>query len=271
LASLVSRDGKRFELEAGRDTTIGRSPDNDIVLQHRSVSRRHATIHWTNRKFLLKDLNSSNGTWIGNHKITNQQLADLDIVRLGDIELVFENRTQAALPSRQASGCAEDTSSGRTRARKTIGLIGKCAAAIVALFTLGLGATDLILGRPFYAFSPPPRITHMPDTTVGSSDGMATMDIGRAIIETDRKHAADSSWISVDPTAQMCNRGDIPTDSILCRVAYLGRHAEGKDLDRGPRTIAAADIAEFCGRGAIDPNSSVCAQTSTARRSGLWP
>jgi hypothetical protein len=272
LASLVSRDGKRLDLQAGRVTTIGRSADNDIVLQHPSVSRRHATIRWVNRQYSVEDLNSSNGTWVGNRRITSLQLADRDIVRFGDVELRFENRA-LDLPWKGAAARAQDTShpSLRGRARRTMGLLGKSAAAIVALFILSLGATDWILGRSFYADSPSPRTARVHGTVPGSRHGMAAIDVGRAIIETDREHAADSSWISVDPTAQMCNRGAIPADSIFCRVAYLGRHAEGEDLDRGPQTIATADIAEFCSQGAIDPKSPVCAPSSTAFRGGLWP
>jgi pSer/pThr/pTyr-binding forkhead associated (FHA) protein len=284
LASLVSRDGKRSDLKAGRVTTIGRSLDNDVVLQHKSVSRRHATIQWANRGFSLSDLDSSNGTWVRNRRITKLQLADRDIVRFGDVELVFENRARnSAWKGAPDSPEQTSRSSGRGRVRKTLGLLGVCAAAVVALFVLGLGATDLMVGRRVYPFNPAPRSIRVPDTTVDSKDGMAkdvgrdskegmaASDVGRAIIETDRKHAADGSWIAVDQTAQACNAGAIPADSIYCRVAYLGRHAEGKDLDRGPQTIAAADVAEFCTQGAIDAKSPVCAQASTASRSRLRP
>jgi pSer/pThr/pTyr-binding forkhead associated (FHA) protein len=263
MASLVGRDGKRFTLSATRRITIGRSSDNDIVLQHSSVSRHQATVQCISRQFSIKDLNSRNGTWVGNRKVNELRLFDGDIVRFGDVELVFENRAQ---------GRVDDVARmpTRHRARSFAGRAGKSAVALCALFILGLGVAELIL-HPLDTTNPAPPPPQAHAKALSSNDGIPPIVVGRAIIETDRKHMDDSSWIAVDPTAQMCNQGALPPDSIFCRVAYLGRHAEGKDLDHGPPTVAAADVAEFCSRGAIDPKSPVCAQASGRSATSSWP
>lgn len=46
-----------------KSVTIGRGTDNDIVIDHKSTSRNHATIKFTHGRFLMKD-NSTNGTYV---------------------------------------------------------------------------------------------------------------------------------------------------------------------------------------------------------------
>ena len=53
-------------------TTLGRWPDNDIVLPDRLVSRHHAHIHRVGTQFLLEDLDSTNGTFVNGERIKNQ-------------------------------------------------------------------------------------------------------------------------------------------------------------------------------------------------------
>jgi phage tail-like protein len=69
---------------------IGRSPDNDLVLQHTKVSRRHARLEAEKGKLSLFDLNSSNGTWIGENRIPPdepQELKKGDTFRIGDFTI----------------------------------------------------------------------------------------------------------------------------------------------------------------------------------------
>ncbi len=50
---LIGPGDIRFAVCAAGSTTVGRDPDNDIVLQHDSVSRRHATLTVENGSFYL--------------------------------------------------------------------------------------------------------------------------------------------------------------------------------------------------------------------------
>ena len=56
--------------------TIGRSPDNDLCLQALEVSAYHAAMESSQN--LLKDLHSSNGTFVNGGKIHEQRLQDGD-------------------------------------------------------------------------------------------------------------------------------------------------------------------------------------------------
>lgn len=86
---LIDQAGKRFPLRPGQASSMGRALDNDIVLEHSSVSRHHATIEARNGAFHLRDLGSQNGTYVGEHRVTEAQLRDGDTVRLGQAVFTF--------------------------------------------------------------------------------------------------------------------------------------------------------------------------------------
>jgi len=79
----------------GQQMTVGRSADNEIVVNDAEVSRRHARIlhqqDAAGSKFLLEDLGSTNGTFVNGLRCnTLTPLADGDIVEFGDsIRLIF--------------------------------------------------------------------------------------------------------------------------------------------------------------------------------------
>ena len=81
-------DGRAYPLHRS-PTTLGRSPDNDIILDDRRVSRHHAQLVADGGLLLLHDLQSANGTWVNGRRISEQQLHAGDLVSLGGVEFVF--------------------------------------------------------------------------------------------------------------------------------------------------------------------------------------
>ncbi|HUA63780.1 MAG TPA: FHA domain-containing protein [Verrucomicrobiae bacterium] len=71
-------------------TTIGRRADNDIVIESPKASRFHARIERTAAGFAVEDLNSDNGTWIGQERISRHVLADGDTIRIGGARLIYK-------------------------------------------------------------------------------------------------------------------------------------------------------------------------------------
>ncbi|WP_328851752.1 FHA domain-containing protein [Micromonospora globbae] len=70
--------------------TIGRAPTADIVVPDPHLSRRHAEVWLAPEGASLRDLGSTNGTWVNDRRITGvEQLADGDVIRLGRTELRF--------------------------------------------------------------------------------------------------------------------------------------------------------------------------------------
>ena len=55
--------GLSFELKHGRTYTVGRSPENDIQIRDKNVSRYHLKIQRKEGKYFITDLNSKNGTF----------------------------------------------------------------------------------------------------------------------------------------------------------------------------------------------------------------
>ena len=70
--------------------TIGRHPNNDIVIDSQKTSRFHARVERHGAGFSIRDLNSDNGTWIGQERVTQRALNDGDTIRMGGARLSFK-------------------------------------------------------------------------------------------------------------------------------------------------------------------------------------
>lgn len=76
--------------------SIGRTNDNDIVLENRGVSRKHAMIEFNNNAAVIIDNESLNGTFVNNRKITEEVLRDNDTITIGKYALVYHCEASAA-------------------------------------------------------------------------------------------------------------------------------------------------------------------------------
>lgn len=84
------------DLAHGR-VILGRTPDNDIRLESKFVSRHHAQIVTDLDNSVLEDLNSTNGIFIGARRIKKRRLQDGDIIAIGKHELVYADLREAEL------------------------------------------------------------------------------------------------------------------------------------------------------------------------------
>ncbi len=62
---------------------VGRSADNDVVLDDDLVSRRHAELRRSGHSWQLVDLDSANGTFVNDHRITSAPITPHDVIRVG--------------------------------------------------------------------------------------------------------------------------------------------------------------------------------------------
>lgn len=81
-------DTKEFIL--GENTSIGRSPSNDVPLKEPKVSRQHAAINKYNESYILIDLKSSNGVYVNGTKIDEVVLNPGDEISIGGHKFLFE-------------------------------------------------------------------------------------------------------------------------------------------------------------------------------------
>jgi pSer/pThr/pTyr-binding forkhead associated (FHA) protein len=72
-------------------TIIGRTPDNDVQIQSRFVSRHHAQVVSDETQSVLEDLNSTNGVFIRAQRVKHQVLADGDVIQLGEHKLLYRD------------------------------------------------------------------------------------------------------------------------------------------------------------------------------------
>lgn len=72
--------------------SIGRSRDNDIVVENLSVSRNHGRVRRQGGKYILTDLNSANGTFVNGVRVSKTEIVDNDVITIGKHKLVFVNK-----------------------------------------------------------------------------------------------------------------------------------------------------------------------------------
>jgi hypothetical protein len=74
----------------GAPMRIGRAPECELVLKDSRVSRRHARLHARDGVLVLTDLNSTNGTRVNGHRVTELVLGAGDRILVGDTNLTVE-------------------------------------------------------------------------------------------------------------------------------------------------------------------------------------
>jgi len=105
--------------------TLGRTLDNDVILDHPTVSRRHAQIHLRHGQPFLRDLNSRNGTFVNGQRVSECVLRDGDRLALGEVRLlvVAVGPRLSARPPARASGpaCPDDRARDAREAGEPLG------------------------------------------------------------------------------------------------------------------------------------------------------
>jgi hypothetical protein len=92
-----SLKGRAHELNVDR-TTIGRVDDNLFQIAEASVSSHHCEVLLRGSDVVIKDLNSTNGTFINGEQISESVLKPGQTLRLGQVELRLETGTPASAP-----------------------------------------------------------------------------------------------------------------------------------------------------------------------------
>ena len=95
--------GRTYELNVEK-TTVGRVEDNAFQIAEPSVSSHHAEIILKGNDVVIKDLNSTNGTFINGEKITEAVLKPGQTLKFGQVELRLEGKDGAGAPAAGAKG-----------------------------------------------------------------------------------------------------------------------------------------------------------------------
>jgi pSer/pThr/pTyr-binding forkhead associated (FHA) protein len=90
--------GRTFELNVERNT-VGRMEDNTFQIADASVSSHHAEIVLRGSDILVKDLNSTNGSFINNEKISEAVLLPGQTLRFGQVEIKIDDGKPVTAPA----------------------------------------------------------------------------------------------------------------------------------------------------------------------------
>src|SRR5512142_1114903 len=105
MAKLILKFEDRILREYGVGTcvTIGRLPDNGIIIDNPTVSSHHARVVQEGDSFFVEDLESTNGTYVNELPISRRTLNDGDVVLIGKHRLEFDRngtaQAEEALPA----------------------------------------------------------------------------------------------------------------------------------------------------------------------------
>jgi pSer/pThr/pTyr-binding forkhead associated (FHA) protein len=94
---LVASEGRTVQevpLRLGR-LIVGRTPDNDVQIDSRFISRHHCQVITTAHSCVIEDLNSTNGIYVKSNRVRRHYLNDGDVVLVGKHELIYVDERAA--------------------------------------------------------------------------------------------------------------------------------------------------------------------------------
>src|SRR5262249_5644341 len=87
---LKSNDRVLKDQVVGAMATIGRRPDNTIVFDDAAVSGHHACVFREGEDLIVEDLESTNGTFVNDKRVTRQRLSRGGVIAIGKHTLLIE-------------------------------------------------------------------------------------------------------------------------------------------------------------------------------------
>jgi pSer/pThr/pTyr-binding forkhead associated (FHA) protein len=90
---VIFTSGRTWELslENVESLTLGRADDNQVVIESSKISRHHAHLLRKGNIFVLRDLDSTNGTWLRDRQVDEVILQNGDALRLGNAQVVYKS------------------------------------------------------------------------------------------------------------------------------------------------------------------------------------
>jgi len=145
--------------------SIGRLPDNRLAIEDASVSSHHAELRFDGSEYHIKDLDSTNGTFVNGVQVTDEKVSHGDAIRFGKVETTFLDKSslqvdKQPLPESGSTEITLGTASARPAnyqssspfpppqkkgdllalAAVVAGVLGIVGFAVAAFLSLGLAA-----------------------------------------------------------------------------------------------------------------------------------
>ena len=283
---------------------LGRAADNDLVIAHPSVSAHHAELHFDGEQFLLRDLSSSNGTFVNGERVTSTTLQDGDTVHLGPVALKFDNGQLQIHVELESDDPTPDTKTNRKPALAAALVLVIGLAVAVPLLVQQSDDTNLTAALPgapvttalATSESTPPASTAPVTTAVPTTSRVpATTAISTTTTVTVTTTAAPTTTVvsttvapatTAVPTTTTKTPAEIAAEAILTSTYEWGVYSERTSRLQGLLAIPAdgfyghgtrtAHVAALTGRGfstsgVPDPPPPTTTPPTTAPPTTTWP
>ncbi len=134
---------------------IGARADNDVVLTDTTVSRQHAEITRGPQGTILRDLNSTNGTWVGNVRVREVYLAPDTRFKVGHTEMAFTPEDQVIDVAPSLYDRFEAMVGASIAMREVFGILERVAPTELTVMVTGeTGPGQELVSRAVHARSP---------------------------------------------------------------------------------------------------------------------
>ena len=135
---LVNTDkaGSSYPL-AQSGVKVGKAPDNDLVIDHPTVSRNHLIVRRQGDRFLVQDLGSTNGTFIDGAQVREAYLRPGALLEVGDVQLRFQPQVAPMEIAPTSEDCLGDLVGKSLPMRQIFALLKRIAPTDSTLLLVG--------------------------------------------------------------------------------------------------------------------------------------
>ena len=261
--------GKEFELSRPQ-MIVGRTDENDLVVNHRSISRNHAKLvrEPDTGRYTISDLQSSNGVRVNGQDYGKVELRRGDVIDLGHVRLRFVEPGEDFVFARDAV-ITDVPDSGSRKGLLVAIVLGLLVlgGAIVFFVTrkddtgketaAGSGSSGMIAsgndGSQLAVENPPDAPTQ---PTIGSNNGGSNEDANRIALECDT-HIQDKKWIELSD----CARNKLQKFDAVKAAALISRSKIEADAE-----VALRELKDFVREG----NSKAAKQKHDKTRGSVY-
>jgi DNA-binding NtrC family response regulator len=135
---IISGEPRDKEIVSERERLrVGKDPGNDLVLGDRTVSRHHFEVQWTDKGYLVVDLDSTNGTYLDGKRVERAFLHDGTRIQVGATVIEFAQQEQDEEVEPDREGFFAGMAGKSMRMRQIFGLLRKVAPMDVSVIIQG--------------------------------------------------------------------------------------------------------------------------------------
>lgn len=146
--------GKKYAL-VKPVTRVGKKEQNDLIMSDTTVSRKHMIIEYSSDSFLLRDLNSTNGTTLNGTRVKEAYLVPGDRIKIGNTTLefvAFEEKVRIEPSDKTVFGSMVGSS---LKMRQIFGILEKISPSLATVIIEGeTGTGKELVARAIHENSP---------------------------------------------------------------------------------------------------------------------